>query len=107
MIGGIIKMKVPKNRLIEQDKTYDSEDFADHVRSMASWIEDSMLEGGAIPGKDYTLLDCYKMAVEYRKSIATNNVAEALKEVSSSIISNSSSVDNVAEKIGYIAMNMK
>ncbi|WP_045958787.1 hypothetical protein [Xenorhabdus poinarii] len=43
----------------------------DYLRLIALNIEESMLEAGATPGKDYTFIDIYKMAMQY---VSVNSV---------------------------------
>jgi hypothetical protein len=38
------------------------DDFTDFFTIVAKNIEDSMIQSGATPGKDYTILDLYKLA---------------------------------------------
>ncbi|MBD2797196.1 hypothetical protein ID856_11700 [Xenorhabdus sp. 18] len=58
-----------KTRLItpfgENSVSLGQPDIKDYLRLIALNIEDSMLEAGATPGKDYTFIDIYKMAMQY------------------------------------------
>ncbi len=40
----------------------DRNDFSSFFAMMAKNVEDSLILSGAIPGKDYTILDIYKLA---------------------------------------------
>lgn len=37
-------------------------ELSDEYLAMAYTIEQSLISGGAVPGKDYTILDLYKLA---------------------------------------------
>ena len=37
-------------------------DLIDHYQIVAANIEGSLIQAGAVPGKDYTILDLYKLA---------------------------------------------
>lgn len=58
-----------KDRLIKKcndsSLTFGEKDLTDYLRVIAINIEDSMIEAGAVPGKDYTFIDIYKMAMQY------------------------------------------
>jgi len=65
-------------------------------------VEDNLLLGGAKPEKDYSILDCFKMAVELMKcksmdnlSISFDNIASAIDDVSCSLDCISTSIDEV------------
>ncbi|CDH33349.1 hypothetical protein [Xenorhabdus bovienii] len=64
-----------ENRLIipcgENSVSLGVPELKDYLRLIALNIEDSMREAGAIPGKDYTFVDIYKMAMQY---VSTNTV---------------------------------
>lgn len=49
-------------RLLEKPKPYGENAFADAFLVTACFIEDSLLQGGAKPGKDYTVVDLYTLA---------------------------------------------
>ena len=56
-------------RLLKNYDHFDSEkSFPDRLWLYASGIEDSLILGGATPGKDYTYLDLYKMALDLIKN---------------------------------------
>jgi hypothetical protein len=40
---------------------------------MAKNVEDSLLMAGAEPGKDYTILDCYKLASPFALEVFRKN----------------------------------
>jgi hypothetical protein len=48
--------------LLQRPTTYGRNAFPDAYLVTACWIEDSLIQGGAKPGKDYTILDLYKLA---------------------------------------------
>jgi|LSQX01.2.fsa_nt_gb hypothetical protein len=50
-------------RLIADCKTADTRYPADAYRVAAYNVEQSLIDAGAVPGKDYSLLDVYKLAV--------------------------------------------
>ena len=49
-------------RLIKHFDNLQNDHLNDVMIIMAKNVEDSLLECGAIPGEDYTLLDLYKLA---------------------------------------------
>ncbi len=49
-------------KLIERYSDYDLETFEDAYLFMAASIEDSLNSAGAVPGKDYSRVDLYKLA---------------------------------------------
>ena len=55
-------------RLIKRYETTDPNSLEDLLYVMAVNIEDSLLGTGAVPGKDYTILDCYKLAQPFALS---------------------------------------
>lgn len=54
-------------RLIKEYEDYAEDDFSDFLLLIATGIEDSLIQAGAEPGKDYSYLDIYKLAVEVWK----------------------------------------
>ncbi len=57
------------DRLTQKLTEFDDETFVDYLSVMASKIEDSMIQSGGIPGKDYTFVDIFNMATAaYGKS---------------------------------------
>ena len=48
--------------LINQDKTYVAGNFPDDYALIAMEIEQSLIDTGAIPGEDYTIVDLYTLA---------------------------------------------
>ncbi|KHL68895.1 hypothetical protein SF06_22310 [Pseudomonas flexibilis] len=50
------------NALIQKLDVIDRGNLADEYLAMAYNVEQSLLLAGAVPGKDYTLLDLYKLA---------------------------------------------
>lgn len=55
------------DRLINEYENYAPDTLTDYLLIIARDIEDSMMHAGAEPGKDYTYLDIFKMAVELIK----------------------------------------
>ena len=51
-------------RLIREYREYAKDTFCDILLIAAGDIEDSLIAAGATPGKDYTYLDIYKLAIE-------------------------------------------
>lgn len=49
-------------RLLRTYKEVDNNSLDDVFYLMARNVEDALITGGAVPGKDYTILDCYKLA---------------------------------------------
>lgn len=50
------------NKLIRDYEVTDHSSLEDLLLVMAKNVEDSMLQAGAKPGDDYTILDLYKLA---------------------------------------------
>jgi len=50
-------------RLTKEVEDIDPDALCDYLSILASDIEDAMLQSGAEPGKDYTILDLFKLAV--------------------------------------------
>jgi len=48
-------------------------------------LETYMLKNGAVPGKDYTILDLYKLASDYMKSKAIECVWDALDDLAKNL----------------------
>jgi hypothetical protein len=48
--------------LLKRPTSYGDKAFADVFLVTACLIEDSLIQGGAKPGKDYTILDLFKLA---------------------------------------------
>lgn len=55
------------DRLINEYENYAPDTLTDYLLIIARDVEDSMMSAGAEPGKDYTYLDIFKMAVELIK----------------------------------------
>lgn len=55
------------DRLINEYENYAPDTLTDYLLIIARDVEDSMMQAGAEPGKDYTYLDIFKMAVELIK----------------------------------------
>jgi hypothetical protein len=51
-----------KKQLLQRPTTYAPNAFPDAFLVTACWIEDSLTQGGAVPGKDYSILDLYTLA---------------------------------------------
>lgn len=50
------------SRLIRRFEIYDTNDVQDMLSAMAANVEDALIESGAEPGKDYQILDVFKLA---------------------------------------------
>ena len=48
--------------LLKRPETYGTNAFPDVFLVTACWIEESLMQGGAQPGKDYAILELYKLA---------------------------------------------
>jgi len=59
--------------LITKFESTNPKTFDDLLLVLAKNVEDSLLSAGAIPGKDYTILDCYKMAQPFALEIFKSN----------------------------------
>lgn len=51
----------------------------DELLLIATYVEDQLKTAGAVGGKDYTILDCFKLAIE---QIKANAIKELAREVS-------------------------
>lgn len=56
-------------KLIPDFETIDQNSLEDLLLVFAKTVEDSLLQAGAVPGKDYTILDCYKIAQPFALEI--------------------------------------
>ena len=56
-------------RLIRKVGDTVQDDLGDIMLVLAKNVEESMLDAGAVPGKDYTILDLYKLAQPFALSI--------------------------------------
>jgi hypothetical protein len=54
------------DRVVREWQSY--EPISDNLLIVATDIEDQLMQGGAKPEKDYTILDCFKLAIEYMKT---------------------------------------
>ncbi len=54
-----------RKKLIRNVEITDPTTLEDLVYIMANNIEHSFLEAGAEPGKDYTMLDCFKLGMPF------------------------------------------
>jgi hypothetical protein len=61
----MIEFMNKEKRLIPRLTCCGSNDLCDFLQLIAANIETSMLQAGAIPNKDYTRLDLFKMAQPY------------------------------------------
>mgnify|MGYP000920431666 CR=1 FL=1 len=50
------------DRLIKEYTQYGKDSLTDYLLILATDVENSMISAGAVPGKDYTYLDIFKMA---------------------------------------------
>jgi len=50
------------SNLLRRPENYGTNVFQDALLVTACYIEDSLIQGGAKPGKDYTVVDLYKLA---------------------------------------------
>jgi len=60
LINMLINMK--NKPLLELPELYGNKAFADVFLITAGLIEQSLMQGGAQPGKDYTVIDLYTLA---------------------------------------------
>lgn len=51
--------------LIKKKTNVGENDMEDCIMLIAAKIEDSLMDAGAKPGQDYTLLDLYKLALPF------------------------------------------
>lgn len=62
-----IKQDSQPSRLITEFTDMDTDTLTDYLSMLARDIEDAMIQCGAVPGKDYTILDVFKLvATMYR-----------------------------------------
>jgi len=61
-------------RLIKEYANYDPTTFCDYLLIVAQNIEDSMLQAGGKPGKDYTFRDIYQLAVQHLSVNFSKNI---------------------------------
>jgi len=59
-----ITSKERSDRLIKEFKRFEDESMTDFLSIAARDIEDALLQCGAEPGKDYTYMDLFKLAVQ-------------------------------------------
>ncbi len=52
-----------KTRLLKTYEQTDPKTLEDFTYLMAANMEDALLQGGAVPGKDYQLLDLYQLGM--------------------------------------------
>ena len=50
-------------RLTKEFKNIDPDALCDYLSVIACDVEDAMMQSGAEPGKDYAILDLFKLAV--------------------------------------------
>ncbi len=55
--------------LIRDFNHVDPTALEDLILVMAKNMEHALMQGGAVPGKDYTILDCYKLAQPFALSV--------------------------------------
>lgn len=86
------------NPLIHVYDNYDSD--GDYLLLYATDIEQQLRSAGAIPLIDYTILDCFKLAIEKMRSVAMMELSNAIKEskIDNAIYEISNSLDRI-EKI--------
>ena len=56
-------------RLIHKKATYDYNSHSDYILKMAYEIESALIEAGAKPGEDYSILDIFKLSIDYVSNI--------------------------------------
>lgn len=56
-------------KLIPDFETIDQNSLEDLLLILAKTVEESLLQAGAVPGNDYTILDCYKIAQPFALEI--------------------------------------
>ena len=49
------------------------DEFSDLFMIMAKNVEDSLIQGGATPGEDYSILDLYRLAQPFALSVFKSN----------------------------------
>lgn len=62
-----------RKRLLTTYETVDMSALEDVIYVFALNVEDALITGGAEPGKDYTILDLYKMAMPLAKDYYEKN----------------------------------
>lgn len=67
------------NRLIHTYKGYSQEE--DQLLIVATLIEYQLITAGAEGGKDYTILDCFKLASEQMKTDAIKELTNEVKKL--------------------------
>jgi len=60
-------------RLIQKLEYCAKGELSDEYLAMAYTIEESLVSAGAIPGKDYTILDLYKLAQPFALELFKTN----------------------------------
>ena len=69
-----------KKSLIKSFDTVDTNSLDDFYMVIAQSIETSLIQSGAVPGTDYTLLDLYKLAQPFvLEQFKTEKLSYALK----------------------------
>ncbi|MBE0469797.1 MAG: hypothetical protein IBX55_09875 [Methyloprofundus sp.] len=58
-----------KDRLIQRVDSIIEGDFADELLSLAYTVENALLAAGAKPDTDYKILDLFKLAEPYAKTV--------------------------------------
>ena len=61
------------NRLIQKLDLSIRGELSDEFMALAYTVEDSLISAGAVPGKDYSILDLYKLAQPFALEIFKSN----------------------------------
>jgi hypothetical protein len=81
------------NELIKRYDKYSEEE--EKLLIIASVMEDQLKAAGAVGGKDYSILDCFKLAMEQTKANSINKLAEYINDLSGSLDMISLSIDTL------------
>ena len=58
-----------KKELMTRYNNTGMDEFSDLFMIMAKNVEDSLIQGGATPGEDYSILDLYRLAQPFALSV--------------------------------------
>lgn len=85
------------------EKGFPVEIAAYGVYNTATWIEDQLLEAGAEPGKDYTILDCFKLAMEQHRINAIEKLASIMdsNQIAPAIYDLSGELRRISDKMVF------
>jgi len=82
-------------RLIRDYEDFDNNDLGDRLRLISKNIEDSLVNTGAIPGKDYTYMDLYRMAIQFHQTTMLTEKFGALTHICQEM---KNQIERLAEK---------